>query len=54
MKVSVRHVETEVNNKHLIFASCWVFFSLHKKDKVTFLRALLGGFCNKEDASFFY
>ena len=26
MKVSVRHVEIEVNNKHLIVASCW--FSL--------------------------
>jgi hypothetical protein len=24
-----KHVETEVNNKHLIVASCW-FFSLHK------------------------
>jgi hypothetical protein len=28
MKVSVRHVEIEVNNKHLIVESCW-FFSLH-------------------------
>ena len=26
--VSAKHVETEVNNKHLIVASCW-FFSLH-------------------------
>ena len=23
------HVETEVNNKHLIVASCWFFLSLH-------------------------
>jgi hypothetical protein len=31
VKVSVRlHVETELNSKHLIVASCWVF-SLHIK-----------------------
>ena len=25
---ALKHAETEVNNKHLIVASCW-FFSLH-------------------------
>ena len=32
-----KHVETEVNNKHLNAASCWFFFSLHTQPVPVFL-----------------
>ena len=33
-----KRVETEVNNKHLIVASCWFFLSLHTVPDISFLQ----------------
>ena len=50
----IMHVETEVNNKHLILASCW-FFSLRTVFKNTFqpyIRSQEPKFLNKISPNF--